>query len=92
VELIRESLVCNIEGSSSALQSLRLARYIGLKSKLKSTFVLDSCCVALLRHYVLRRKLVVLRKNGRLGGGIRYTQSEHILAEEFLCRRLCSTM
>jgi hypothetical protein len=68
VELIRESLVCNIKGRSSASQSLKLARGIGLKSKLKSTFFLDSYRVALLRHYVMRRKLVVLRKNGRIDG------------------------
>jgi len=68
VEPIRESLVHNIKGYSSALQSLKLARFISVKSKLKSTFVLNSYRVALLRHYVIRRKLVVLRKNGRLDG------------------------
>jgi hypothetical protein len=35
MESIRESLVCDIEGCSSASQSLKLARFIGLKSKLK---------------------------------------------------------
>ena len=58
----------NIKGYSSALQSLKLARFISVKSKLKSTFVLNSYRVALLRHYVIRRKLVVPRKNGRLDG------------------------
>jgi hypothetical protein len=68
VELIRESLVCNIEGCSSASQSLKLARRVGLKSKLKPAFVLYRYYVALLRHYVMRTKLVVLRENSRLGG------------------------
>jgi hypothetical protein len=68
VKPIRESLVCNTKSCSSASQSLKLARYIGLKGKLKSTFFLDSYRVALLRHYVMRRKLVVPRKNGRLDG------------------------
>jgi hypothetical protein len=63
VEPIRESLVCNIKSYSSASQSLKLARYIGLKGKLKSTFFLDSYRIALLRHYVMRRKLVMPRKN-----------------------------
>jgi hypothetical protein len=72
VESIRESLVCDIEGCSSASQSLKLARFIGLKSKLKPAFVLDTYHVALLEHYVMRTKLVVPRENGRLGGGIRY--------------------
>jgi hypothetical protein len=83
VEPIRESLVCNIKSYSSASQSLKLARYIGLKGKLKSTFFLDSYRIALLRHYVMRRKLVMPRKNagsmvwparwfGRLDGGVRY--------------------
>jgi hypothetical protein len=58
--------VCNVKGSSSALQSLKLARYIGLKSKLKSTFILDRYRVALLRHCLIRRKLVVLRENSQL--------------------------
>ena len=68
VEPIRESLVRNVKGCSSASQSLKLARFISVKSKLKSTFVLNSYRVALLRHYVIRRKLVVPRKNGRLDG------------------------
>jgi hypothetical protein len=68
IELIREFLVCNIEGCSSASQSLKLARRVGLKRKLKSAFVLYRYHVALLRHYVMRTKLVVLRANGRLGG------------------------
>jgi hypothetical protein len=58
--------VCNIKGSSSASQSLKLARCIGLKSKLKSTFTLDCYRVVLLRHCLIRRKLVVLRENSRL--------------------------
>jgi hypothetical protein len=58
--------VYDIKSCSSASQSLELARYIGLKGKLKSTFFLDSYRVALFRHYVMRRKLVVLRKNSRL--------------------------
>jgi hypothetical protein len=68
VESIRESLVCNIEGCSSASQSLKLARIVGLKSKLKPAFVMNRYHVALLRHYVMRIKLVVPRENGRLGG------------------------
>ena len=68
VEPIRESLVRNVKGYSSASQSLKLARFISVKSKLKPTFVLNSYRVALLRHYVIRRKLVVPRKNGRLDG------------------------
>jgi hypothetical protein len=66
--------VCSIEGCSSASQSLKLARYISLKSKFKSIFVLDSYRIALLRHYVVRRKLVVPKERwpawwfGRLGG------------------------
>jgi hypothetical protein len=58
--------VCDIEGCSSASQSLKLARLVGLKSKLKPAFVLDRYHVALLRHYVMRTKMVVLRENGRL--------------------------
>jgi hypothetical protein len=72
VESIRESLVCNVEGYSSASQALKLARRIGLTSKLKPAFVSDSYSVVLLRHYVTRIKLVVPRKSGRLGSGIRY--------------------
>ena len=68
IEPIRESLVRNVKDYSSALQSLKLARFISVKSKLKSTFVLNSYRVALLRHYVIRRKLVMPRKNGRLDG------------------------
>jgi hypothetical protein len=68
VKSIRESLVCDIEDCSSVLQSLKLARFIGLKSKLKPAFVLDRYHVALLGHYVMRTKLVVLRENDRLGG------------------------
>jgi hypothetical protein len=68
VESIRESLVCDIEGCSSATQSLKMARFIGLKSKLKPAFVLDRYHVALLGHYVMTTKLVVPRENGRLGG------------------------
>jgi hypothetical protein len=68
MESIRESLVCDIEGCSSASRSLELARFIGLKSKLKPAFVLDRYYVALLGHYVMRTKLVVPRENGRLGG------------------------
>jgi hypothetical protein len=55
--------MCNVEGCSSALQALKLARRIGLISKLKSAFVLDSYCVMLLRYYVIRTKLLVLRKS-----------------------------
>jgi hypothetical protein len=55
--------MCNVKGCSSALQALKLARRIGLTSKLKSTFVLDSYRVVLLRHYVTRTKLLVLRKS-----------------------------
>jgi hypothetical protein len=53
----------NVKGCSSALQALELARYISLISKLKSAFVLDSYCVILLRYYVTRTKLLVLRKS-----------------------------
>jgi hypothetical protein len=63
MELIRESLVCNVEGFSSALQALKLARRIGLISKLKPSFILDSYCVMLLRYYIIRTKFVVLRKS-----------------------------
>jgi hypothetical protein len=68
VEPIRESLVCNVKGNSSTSQSLKLARCIGLKGKLKSTFFLDCYHVLLLRHCLIRRKLVVPRANGRLNG------------------------
>jgi hypothetical protein len=60
--------MCNVEGCSSASQALKLARRIGLTSKLKSAFVLDSYRVVLLRHYATRTKLLVPRKSGRLGG------------------------
>jgi hypothetical protein len=59
--------VCNVEGFSSASQALKLARRIGLISKLKPAFNLNSYCVVLLRHYVTKTKLVVPRKSGRLG-------------------------
>jgi hypothetical protein len=68
VKSIRESLVCDIEGCSGVLQSLKLARFIGLESKLKPAFVLDRYQVASLGHYVMRTKLVVPRENDRLGG------------------------
>ena len=68
MESIRESLVCNFEGCSSASQALKLARCIGLKSKLKPAFALESYRVVLLRHYVMRTKLVVPRESGRLDG------------------------
>jgi hypothetical protein len=55
--------VCNVEGFSSALQALKLARRIGLISKLKPSFNLDSYCVMLLRYYIIRTKFVVLRKS-----------------------------
>jgi hypothetical protein len=55
--------MCNVKGCSSALQALKLARRIGLISKLKSTFILDSYCVVLLRYYVIRTKLLMLRKS-----------------------------
>jgi hypothetical protein len=55
--------VCNIKGCSSALQSLKLARLIGLKSKLKPTFILDRYYVALLKYYITSTKLVVLRED-----------------------------
>jgi hypothetical protein len=72
VEPIREPLVWNVKGCSSASQALKLACSIGQKSKIKSAPFLNSYRVVLLRHYVLRRKLVVPRKSGRLDGGIRY--------------------
>jgi hypothetical protein len=58
--------MCNVKGCSSALQALKLARRIGLISKLKSAFVLDSYRVVLLRHYVTRTKLLMLRKSSQL--------------------------
>jgi hypothetical protein len=58
--------VQNVKGCSSALEALKLAYSIGRKSKFKSTPFLNSYRVVFLRHYVLRRKLVVLRKRGRL--------------------------
>jgi hypothetical protein len=64
--------VFNVKGCSSALQALKLAYYIGRKSNTKSTPFLISYRVMLLRHYVLIGKLIVPRKSGRLGGGIRY--------------------
>jgi hypothetical protein len=67
VESIREPLVWNVKGCSSASQALKLACYIGRKSKIKSAPFLNSYHVVLLRHYVLR-KLVVPRKSGRLDG------------------------
>jgi hypothetical protein len=60
--------MCNVKGCSSALQALKLARRIGLTSKLKSAFILDSYRVVLLRYYVTRTKLLVLRKSSRLSG------------------------
>jgi hypothetical protein len=39
---------------------------IGLESKTKSGPFLNSYCVVLLKHYMLIRKLVVPRKDGRL--------------------------
>jgi hypothetical protein len=68
VEPIREPLVWNVKGCSSASQALKLACSIGRKSKIKSAPFLNSYRVVLLRHYVLRRKLVVPRKSGRLDG------------------------
>jgi hypothetical protein len=53
----------NVKSCSSALQALKLARRIGLISKLKSAFVLDSYYVVLLRYYAIRTKLLVLRKS-----------------------------
>jgi hypothetical protein len=55
--------MCNVEGCSSALQALKLARRIGLTSELKFTFILDSYRVVLLRYYALRTKLLVLKKS-----------------------------
>jgi hypothetical protein len=68
VEPIREPLVWNVKGCSSASQALKLACSIGRKSKIKSAPFLNSYRVVLWRHYVLRRKLVVPRKSGRLDG------------------------
>jgi hypothetical protein len=39
-----------------------------LKGKINSTVFLKGYYVVLLRHNVKRRKLVILRKSGRLGG------------------------
>jgi hypothetical protein len=66
VSLPTESLVYNIKGRSSILLSHKLARYIGLKSELKFTFFLDYYRVALLRYYLMRRKLVILREKSQL--------------------------
>jgi hypothetical protein len=58
--------VFNVKGCSSALQAFKLTYYIGLKSKINSTIFLKSYRVILLRHFVSRRKLVVLRKSSQL--------------------------
>jgi uncharacterized membrane protein (GlpM family) len=51
--------VFDVIGSSSALQALRLTCSIGMKSKIKSAFFLDSYRVVLLRYCMLMRKMVV---------------------------------
>jgi hypothetical protein len=53
--------VYNVKGFSSALQALELARRIGLISKLKPAFNLNSYYVVLLTYYVIKTKLVMLR-------------------------------
>jgi hypothetical protein len=62
----------NAKDCSSAPQTLQLACFIGISSKIRFALFLNSYHVVLLRHYMLMRKLVVPRKSGRLGGGIRY--------------------
>jgi hypothetical protein len=72
IKSIREPLAFNNESCCSASQGLELAKSIRLKGKINSAFFLNSNCVVLLRHCLIRRKLVVPRKSGRLSGGIRY--------------------
>jgi hypothetical protein len=67
MEPIREPLVFDIEGCSRASQALKLARGIGLKSKIKLTFFLNSYCAVLLRHCMLVKIRAVPRESGRLG-------------------------
>jgi hypothetical protein len=55
--------VLYVKGYSSALQALKFARGIGLKSKLYLAFVLNYYYVALLRHVVLIVKFIALRKS-----------------------------
>jgi hypothetical protein len=67
MEPIREPLVFDIEGCSSASQALELARSIGLKSKIKSTFFLNSYRAVSLRPCMLMGIRAMPRKSGRLG-------------------------
>jgi hypothetical protein len=62
------ALVFDVKGCSSMSEALEFACCIDLESKSKSAPFLNSYCVVLLRHYTLTRKLVVLRKSGRLDG------------------------
>jgi hypothetical protein len=68
VESIREPMVSDIIGCSNASQALEMTCSIGVKSKIKSTFFLNSYHVVFLRHCMSMRKWVVPRKSARLGG------------------------
>jgi hypothetical protein len=68
VQSIRESLVLDAKGRSSALQAFELTGIVDLKCKFNSPFLFSSNHVALLRHYALKDEMGVPRENGRLGG------------------------
>ena len=72
VKPIREPLVFNVKGYSSASQAFKLARCISLKCKVNPAFLFNRYRVTLLRHLTLIVMLVVPRKSGRLADRIRY--------------------
>lgn len=68
VDAIREPLVFDVKGGSSASEASKLARTVSLDRKVNPAFLLISHRVIVLRHTMLKVKLVVPRKSGRLGG------------------------
>lgn len=65
VEPIREPLVFDVKGCSSASQASKLAKFVSLKCKDNSVFLLIRHYVTLLRHLVLIEMGVVPRKSSR---------------------------
>lgn len=56
----------DIKGSSSALEASKLARTVGLDRKVNPIFLLINYHIIILRHTMLKVKLVILRKSSCL--------------------------
>ena len=80
--------------SSSTAEAAKLACAEGLNSKNNSTLSSSVLNLVLLRHVVLKPKLVMPRESGRLGVHLRYAFSLQAFLGYFVCLinpRVCFT-